>query len=236
MPYEPPTHRVERSLRATTGARVVAGVDEVGRGAWAGPVTVCAAVTGLRRPPEGLTDSKLITPQRRTALARLLTSWVTSYAVGHASPQEIDTLGMTAALRLAAVRALDALSQRPDAVILDGKYDYLGAPWHVRTVVKGDQTCVAVAAASVIAKVRRDAMIAELAKDHTEFGFETNAGYPSPVHKAALQERGPTPHHRLSWAYMEALPRWRHLKRPSHRDAVTMEVESLEAAGQLGIF
>ncbi|MGV9558128.1 ribonuclease HII [Streptomyces sp. NPDC003401] len=213
MPYEPPTHTVERSLRATTGAKIIAGVDEVGRGAWAGPVTVCAAVTGLRRPPVGLTDSKLLSVKRRNELAVELEKWVTSYALGHASPEEIDELGMTAALRLAAVRALDALPVRPEAVILDGKHDYLGAPWRVRTVIKGDQSCVAVAAASVLAKVQRDKMMAELGIDHADFGFADNAGYPSPVHKAALEERGPTPYHRLSWAYLDALPQWRHLKK-----------------------
>jgi ribonuclease HII len=213
MPYEPPTHRVERSLRATTGARVVAGVDEVGRGAWAGPVTACAAVTGLRRPPDGLTDSKLLTVKRREDIAEVLFGWVTAHGLGHAWPEEIDELGMTAALRLAAVRALQALPLRPDAVILDGKHNYLGEPWQVRTVVKGDQSCVAVAAASVMAKVRRDALMAELGAEHAEFGFKDNAGYPAPVHRAALEERGPTPYHRLSWAYMDVLPRWRHLKR-----------------------
>ncbi|WP_431948494.1 ribonuclease HII [Actinacidiphila sp. bgisy167] len=213
MVHEPPTHAVERSLRATTGAKVIAGVDEVGRGAWAGPVTVCAAVTGLRRPPDGLTDSKLLTVKRRSELAGVLTGWVNSFALGHASPQEIDELGMTAALRLAATRALDALPVRPDAVILDGKHDYLGGPWHVRTVVKGDRSCVAVAAASVIAKVRRDTMMAELGLDYAPFGFEANAGYPSPVHRAALEELGPTPLHRLSWAYLDTLPRWQHLKK-----------------------
>ncbi|WP_448317322.1 ribonuclease HII [Streptomyces sp. CO7] len=213
MPYEPPTHTVERSLRATTGAKVVAGVDEVGRGAWAGPVTVCAAITGLRRPPHGLTDSKLLTVKRRNELSAELRDWVTAYALGHSSPEEIDELGMTAALRLAAVRALEALPVRPDAVILDGKHDYLGAPWQVRTVIKGDRSCVAVAAASVIAKVERDAMMAELGTAHEDFAFAANAGYPSPVHRAALEERGPTPHHRLSWAYLDALPRWRHLKK-----------------------
>ncbi|MBZ4320382.1 ribonuclease HII [Streptomyces huiliensis] len=239
MPYEPPTHSVERSLRATTGARIVAGVDEVGRGAWAGPVTICAAVTGLRRPPEGLTDSKLLTPKRRRALAGQLESWVTAYALGHASPEEIDELGMTAALRLAAVRALDGLPVRPDAVILDGKHDYLGEPWRVRTVVKGDQSCVAVAAASVIAKVRRDAMMAELEADHAEFGFPDNAGYPSPVHRDALERLGPTPHHRLSWAYLDALPRWQHLKRPrlaagGPEGPAVRGAAALEAGGQLG--
>ncbi|MGK3103630.1 ribonuclease HII [Streptomyces sp. WAC05858] len=230
MAYEPPTHRVERSLRATTGAKIVVGIDEVGRGAWAGPVTVCAAVTGLRRPPTGLTDSKLLSPKKRTALSRELHSWVTAHALGHSSPQEIDGLGMTAALRLAATRALDALPVRPDAVILDGKYDYLGLPWAVRTVIKGDQSCVSVAAASVIAKVRRDAMMAELGAEHLDFCFEDNAGYPSPVHRAALRELGPTPHHRLSWAYMDGLPRWRHLKRVRS----TPEPVGLEGEGQLG--
>ncbi|MEU6881691.1 ribonuclease HII [Streptomyces sp. NPDC046712] len=233
MPYEPPTHSVERSLRATTGVKIVAGVDEVGRGAWAGPVTVCAAITGLRRPPEGLTDSKLITPKRRTALAAELEKWVTAYALGHSSPQEIDELGMTAALRLAAVRALEALPVRPEAVILDGKHDYLGSPWKVRTVIKGDQSCIAVAAASVIAKVRRDAMMAELesaAQECSAYGFGANAGYPSPVHKAALAERGPTPYHRLSWSYLDALPQWRHLKKVR----ISAEAVALESGGQLG--
>ncbi|GGX59917.1 ribonuclease HII [Streptomyces hiroshimensis] len=230
MPYEPPTHTVERSLRATTGAKVVAGLDEVGRGAWAGPVTVCAAVTGLRRPPEGLTDSKLLTPKRRAALAVQLESWVTAHAFGHSSPQEIDELGMTAALRLAASRALEALPVRPEVVILDGKHDYLGAPWRVRTVIKGDQSCVVVAAASVLAKVRRDAMMAELGVGYEDFDFGGNAGYPSPVHRAALEALGPTPHHRLSWSYLDALPRWQHLKRVRS----VPEAASLEAGGQLG--
>jgi ribonuclease HII len=230
MPYEPPTHAVERSIRATTGAKIVAGVDEVGRGAWAGPVTVCAAITGLRRPPTGLTDSKLIAPKRRTELAGLLEKWVTSYALGHSSPEEIDELGMTAALRLAAVRALEALPVGPDAVILDGKYNYLGLPWQVRTVIKGDQSCVAVAAASVIAKVRRDAMMAELRGECAAFGFDANAGYPSPVHKAALEQLGPTPYHRLSWAYLDALPQWRHLKKVR----VRAEAAGPEDGGQLG--
>lgn len=229
MPYKPPTHSVERSLRKE-GAEIVAGIDEVGRGAWAGPVTVGVTVTGLRRIPEGLTDSKLLTPARRLELAKVLSGWVRASALGHASPQEIDELGMTAALRLAAQRALEALPVKPDAVILDGKHDYLGEPWRVRTVIKGDQSCVPVAAASVLAKVRRDAMMAELGLEHGAFGFCDNAGYPSPVHRAALDELGPTPHHRLSWAFMDALPRWRHLK----KTRIPEENRLLEDAGQLG--
>ncbi|MFC9329315.1 ribonuclease HII [Kitasatospora sp. NPDC057015] len=212
MPVVPPTHSVERSLRRA-GAQLVVGLDEVGRGSWAGPVTVGAAVTGLRKPPEGLTDSKLLTERRRTALAPLLADWVTAYALGHASARECDELGMTAALRLAAVRALEALPVRPDAVILDGKHDYLGGRWRVRTVIKGDQSCICVSAASVLAKVHRDGLMAEIGESHPAYGFADNAGYPSPVHRAALEELGPTEHHRLSWSYLDALPKWRHLKR-----------------------
>jgi len=234
MVVAPPTHSVERSLRRA-GATLVAGLDEVGRGAWAGPVTVGAAITGLRRPPEGLTDSKLLAPRRRAELAAVLDDWVTAYALGHASPRECDELGMTAALRLAATRALEALPVRPDAVILDGKHDYLGGPWRVRTVIKGDQSCVPVAAASVLAKVRRDAMMAELGPEFPAFAFDSNAGYPSPVHRAALEAHGPTPHHRVSWAYMDELPRWRHLKVVRPRAASEPELEpEADAAEQDG--
>jgi ribonuclease HII len=228
MSVEPPTHSVERSLRRA-GATLVAGVDEVGRGAWAGPVTVCAAITGLRKPPNGLTDSKLLTPRRREELAPVLVAWVRAHSLGHASARECDELGMTAALRLAAVRALEGLSEQPDAVILDGKHDYLGGPWRVRTVIKGDQSCIAVAAASVIAKVCRDALMAELGEEYPDFAFADNAGYPSPVHRAALERLGPTELHRLSWAYMDELPQWRHLK--IHRQPALIDAGEQLALG-----
>ncbi|MEY9210862.1 ribonuclease HII [Thermobifida halotolerans] len=207
----PPTYDLEREL-AAGGAEVVAGVDEVGRGAWAGPVLVCAAVTDGSPPPEGLTDSKRLSPKRRVAMAEKIRSWVRDHAFGQAEPAEIDELGMTEALRLAAHRALTALATPPDAVVLDGRHDYLGSPWRVRTQVKADLTCVSVAAASVLAKVRRDAMMAELDARHPGYGFATAAGYPSPTHRAALAEHGPTPHHRMSWSYLDNLPRWRHLR------------------------
>ena len=194
MAYEPPTHTVERSLRATTGAKIVAGVDEVGRGAWAGPVTVCAAVTGLRRPPVGLTDSKLISPKRRTELA------ARAGGVGHRARPGARLAGgdrRTRDDRRAPARRRPRAGR---AAGPSGRGDprrqarLPRRPWQVRTVIKGDQSCVAVAAASVIAKVRRDAMMAELGRrDYADFGFAANAGYPSPVHRAALEERGPTP-------------------------------------------
>jgi ribonuclease HII len=182
-----PGYAIEERL-AAAGATCIAGVDEVGRGAWAGPVIVCAAVTDRSSPPDGLTDSKLLTPRRRAAIAERLAGWLTAYAFGAADPEEIDEVGMTEALRRAAVRALEALPVRPDAVILDGVHNFLGGrssgggrPWPVCTEVKADQRSVSVAAASVLAKVHRDALMAGLGCD--EYGFGDNAGYPSPVHR-----------------------------------------------------
>lgn len=205
---------IEREL-AVGGLATIAGVDEVGRGAWAGPVVVCAVVArpGYPVPPEYLTDSKKLTPKRRQALARELPGWAAAHGIGSASHQEVDALGMTAALRAAALRALDRLPERPDGVLLDGSHDYIGRPWRVRTAVKGDLRSVSVAAASVIAKVYRDRLMAELGEAHPDFAFGENAGYPSPVHQEALARLGPTPYHRLSWSYLDDLPRWRHLKR-----------------------
>ena len=208
-------YEIERELAAAGSVRV-AGVDEVGRGAWAGPVVVCAVVArdGFPAPPEGLTDSKRLTARRRAQLAAELPAWVECYAIGEASHEEIDALGMTAALRRAAVRALDGLAAPPPAaVLLDGSHDYIGRPWPVRCAVKADLRSVSVAAASVLAKVHRDSLMAELGRPHPEFAFEENAGYPSPAHQRALASLGPTPYHRLSWSYLDGLPEWRHLKK-----------------------
>ena len=209
-----PGYEIERELAAAGRIRV-AGVDEVGRGAWAGPVVVCAVIAGpgFRDPPDGLTDSKRLTPRRRAELAAELPGWVAGYAIGEASHEEIDAAGMTVALRRAAVSALGQLSERPDAVLLDGSHDYIGRPWPVRCAVKADLRSASVAAASVIAKVYRDRLMAELGHAHTEFAFDENAGYPSPAHQRALADLGPTPYHRLSWSYLDDLPRWRHLKK-----------------------
>ena len=207
-------YEIEREL-AAAGLPCVAGIDEVGRGAWAGPAVVCAVVVrpGFPDPLPGLTDSKRMTPRRRAALAGELPGWVADHALGEASHEEIDALGMTAALRAAAVRALDQLNVTPDVVLLDGSHDYIGSPRRVRCVVKADLRSVSVAAASVIAKVSRDRAMADLGVRHPDFAFEDNAGYPSPAHQEALARLGPTPYHRLSWSYLDDLPQWRHLKK-----------------------
>jgi len=227
-------YEIEEELRAASPDRDrpirIAGVDEVGRGAWAGPVVVCAAVTDLSPPPvlEGrgtrtirLTDSKLLTERHREAFADLLPGWLAGHAVAASGPEEIDEVGMTEALRRAAVRALEALPVEPDVVILDGKHDFLSHPWRVRCEVKADQRSVTVAAASILAKVHRDRLMAELDGEYPGYGFADSAGYPSPAHQKALEEFGPTPHHRMSWSYLDDLPRWRHLKK--HRDPLAGE-------------
>ena len=227
-------YEIEDELRAamTVAGRAprIAGVDEVGRGAWAGPVVVCAAVTDLSPPPElpgrggraiRLTDSKLLSAAHREAFAEILPGWLVAHAFGAAEPEEIDRVGMTEALRRAAVRALEALPEPPDVVLLDGRHDYIGGSWTARCEIKADQRSVTVAAASVLAKVHRDRRMAELDPAFPGYGFADSAGYPSPVHQKALEESGPTPHHRLSWSYLDDLPRWRHLKK--HRDPLAGE-------------
>jgi ribonuclease HII len=210
-----PTLRVERALQRD-GHRVLAGVDEVGRGALAGPVSVGVVLIDetCRSAPAGVRDSKLLTPAARQRMVPRIERWALAYAVGHASPAEIDEIGIIAALRLAGLRALSTVPLRPDLVILDGNYDWLTAPHDVgllafagdgpgtppvTTMIKADMKCSSVAAASVLAKVERDMMMVALAGDHTAYGWHDNKGYAAPEHLEALVRVGPCEHHRLSW-------------------------------------
>jgi ribonuclease HII len=209
---------VEGELRAA-GHLVVAGADEVGRGCLSGPVTVGVVVVDLAAgpPPRGLRDSKLLTPEERIRLVPRIQRWVVAASVAHASAAEIDRYGIIAALRLAGHRAIAGLPDLPDCVLLDGNHDYLTPPAQlglealvppddllartpaIRTRVKADLTCASVAAASVLAKTTRDALMVELASSHPEYGWEINKGYATPFHRAALRTHGATPYHRLSW-------------------------------------
>jgi ribonuclease HII len=206
-----PTLAVERELWAQ-GHRVVVGMDEVGKGAWAGPLTVGAAVLPADRRVLGIRDSKLLDEERREQLYPRIAGWCVAWSVGHASHAECDDLGMSAAQRLAARRALDALGVVPDRVLLDGRWDFVGGGI-ARTIVKGDRTCLSIAAASILAKVTRDRIMRELAPAHAAFAFEHNKGYPSPVHRAALAEHGPTRWHRRSWSFMDDLEGHERLRR-----------------------
>lgn len=209
-----PTLDLERELFAS-GVRVLASIDEVGRGAIAGPVTVGVVAVSVEsgEPPVGIRDSKLLSPARRQALVEPIKSWVTAYAVASATSGEVDEFGIVGALRLAGVRALTELASRgffPDLVLLDGSHDWLTsdslfddpsgfrAP-PVRTQVKGDLTCISVAAASVLAKVDRDAQMTALDQRFPAYGWSGNKGYGSPGHQQAIREFGVTEFHRVSW-------------------------------------
>ncbi len=214
-----PSLRVERAMQRE-GYRVLAGMDEVGRGALAGPVTVGVVVIDevCRTAPQGVRDSKLLTPQAREQMVPRIRRWANAFAVGHASAAEIDDIGIIAALRLAGVRALGALPVVPDLVILDGNHDWLTAPDQVglfglladphtsparvppvTTMVKADLRCSTVAAASVLAKVERDNLMVRLAGEHPAYKWEVNKGYAAPEHLAALELHGPCDLHRRSW-------------------------------------
>lgn len=203
MAHPEPTLDVERGFFAA-GARIVAGMDEVGRGAIAGPVTigVVAIDATVLSVPDGLRDSKLMTAKRREAMVPTVKQWGIAWATGSASAAEIDQFGIMSALSLAASRALTTLGVRPDVVILDGTTSFLmeesNGP-RVITQVKADQTCASVSAASVIAKVERDALMTSLHEQYPHYGWESNKGYGAKVHTDALRTFGVTDLHRKSW-------------------------------------
>ena len=195
---------VERGLWEE-GHDVVVGVDEVGRGAWAGPLSVGAAVLPRDRRVYKVRDSKMLTEEQREHLFDRLTAWCVAWSVGHATQIECDRLGMSAAQKLAARRALDGLGLAPSAVLVDGKWDFVGGGLS-RRIVRGDASCLSIATASILAKVTRDRIMRGEAEHFPAFDFDRNKGYPCPRHKAALQAFGPTSIHRRRWIFMEHIP------------------------------
>ena len=207
-----PTLSIEKQLWAE-GHEVVVGIDEVGRGAWAGPLTLGAAVLPRDRRVNGVRDSKQLSEARREQLFPRVTEWCDGWAVGHASAAECDELGMSEAQRLAARRALAGLGVEPDVVLVDGNWDFIGNG-RTRTIIKGDARCLSIATASIVAKVTRDRIMREHAASHPGFDFELNKGYPCPRHQLALRGYGPTSIHRRSWAFMDSVP-WLGVRLPS---------------------
>lgn len=183
------------------------GLDEVGRGAWAGPLTIGAAVLPRDRRVYGVRDSKQLSEARREELFDRVADWCVAWSVGHASHEECDELGMSDAQRLAARRALEGLGLEPDMVLMDGNWNFVGGD-RSRTIVKGDASCLSIATASILAKVSRDRIMRESAEHHPGYDFERNKGYPCPRHQLALAGYGPTAIHRRSWAFMDSVP-WR---------------------------
>ena len=199
------------------GNRFVIGIDEVGRGAIAGPVAVGVSLIDKTNPaleawPEKLQDSKLMTPKSRSEIASPLIEWVSSYAVGFSSNNEIDELGISEALRLAAGSALDELfkdaktrkriAEDGAVILLDGSQNWLGKVSYgldVQVQVKADTNCVSVAAAAVLAKVTRDSLMQELDTQNPGYGLAGHKGFASAAHIAALRALGPTDIHRVTW-------------------------------------
>ncbi len=176
----------------------ICGVDEAGRGPWAGPVVAAAVVLDRDRIPPGLDDSKKLTPRRRAALFDAIRA-AASVGVGIASVEEIDALNILRANDLAMLRAIGALQPAPDAALIDGNRVPPGLPCRARALVGGDGRSLSIAAASIIAKVTRDRIMGELAGAHPGYGWERNQGYGTAEHRAALIRLGVTPHHRRSF-------------------------------------
>ena len=186
-----------------TAGQLVAGVDEVGRGPLAGDV-VAAAVILTDSPPEGVTDSKMLTPERREALAERIRDEAVSWALGRATVAEIDELNILQASLLAMRRAVEALSIQPSLVLVDGNR-LPKWPYEARAIVKGDLTEPSIGAASILAKVQRDAEMLALHEHYPAYGFDRHKGYPTKAHLAALETAGISPVHRRSFGPVRRL-------------------------------
>ena len=186
-----------------TAGQLVAGVDEVGRGPLAGDV-VAAAVILTDSPPEGVTDSKMLTPERREALAERIRDEAVSWALGRATVAEIDELNILQASLLAMRRAVEALPIQPSLVLVDGNR-LPRWPYEARAIVKGDLTEPSIGAASILAKVQRDAEMLALHEHYPAYGFDRHKGYPTKAHLAALESAGISPVHRRSFGPVRRL-------------------------------
>lgn len=184
-------------------AGLVCGVDEAGRGPWAGPVSAAAVILDPRRTPHGLNDSKKLSETKRQALEPLIQKTALAWAVGFASVEEIAELNILQATGLAMRRALEALTLTPALALVDGNYAF-ALPCPVQTVVGGDGRSCSIAAASILAKVARDRVMVELHALYPDYGFASHKGYHADVHVQALRRLGPCPAHRTGWAPVKA--------------------------------
>lgn len=191
--------------------RIVAGVDEVGRGCLAGPVVTAAAILPIEIDLERdawileVTDSKALSEEERESLAPKIKSWLRAYSFGEASPEEIDQLNIHHATLLAMERAIAALELVPHAILVDGKFLPKSFDKNSsQAVVKGDSNSLSIACASIIAKTRRDQMMRDLEAQYPQYGFSSHKGYPTPVHQRAIQEHGVLDIHRKSFSTVSA--------------------------------
>ena len=198
-----PTLMLELEARATWNGHVC-GVDEAGRGPWAGPVSAAAVILNPDDLPPGIDDSKALTEKRRAALEPEIKTRALAWGVGFASVEEIDELNILHATGLAMRRAVEALAHAPVHALVDGNYRFK-LPCAVTPVVKGDSRSLSIAAASILAKTARDRLMIEMDVTYPGYGFASHKGYNAPIHQQALKTLGPCPAHRRSWAPIKAL-------------------------------
>ena len=198
-----PTLMLELEARAAWNGHVC-GVDEAGRGPWAGPVSAAAVILNPDDLPPGIDDSKALTEKRRAALEPEIKARALAWGVGFASVEEIDELNILHATGLAMRRAVEALAHPPVHALVDGNYRFK-LPCGVTPVVKGDSRSLSIAAASILAKTARDRLMVEMDAVYPGYGFASHKGYNAPIHQNALNTLGPCPAHRRSWAPIKAL-------------------------------
>jgi len=216
---------IEFEKRSGHPSVVVAGTDEAGRGCLAGPVAAGAVVL----PPvvdlfalpwlRDVTDSKALSPEKRERLEPLIKDWVLCWSVAHATAAEIDRINIHHASQLAMQRAIEGLSASPSHVLVDGKFALAMLRCPSTPVVKGDLRCLSIACASILAKVWRDRLMAELDARYPGYGLAVHKGYPVPAHVRALRSLGPTPEHRMSFGPVSACARMHGIARASGNTA-----------------
>ena len=198
-----PSLSLETDLARAVGG-LVCGVDEAGRGPWAGPVSAAAVILNPDDLPPGIDDSKALTEKRRFEMEPVIKARALAWGVGFASVEEIAELNILHATGLAMCRAIEALSVQPVAALVDGNYRFK-LPCDVQTVIKGDSLSLSIAAASILAKTARDRLMIDLDAQYPGYGFAGHKGYNAPIHSEALKTLGPCPAHRRSWAPIRAL-------------------------------
>ena len=198
-----PSLSLETNLSRAVGGPVC-GVDEAGRGPWAGPVSAAAVILNPDDLPPGIDDSKALTEKRRFEMEPVIKARALAWGVGFASVEEIAELNILHATGLAMCRAIEAMSVQPVAALVDGNYRFK-LPCDVQTVIKGDSLSLSIAAASILAKTARDRLMIDLDAQYPGYGFAGHKGYNAPIHSEALRTLGPCPAHRRSWAPIRAL-------------------------------
>ena len=192
-----PNFKIEQDL-IRNGCSIIAGVDEVGRGPLAGPVTAAAVILDPLNIPDNLNDSKILSSKKREKLFEQLKS-SSAFAVAHVSPEEIDKLNILQASLLAMVNAVSNLKVKPNHILIDGNKVPDRLVGRATAIVKGDRKVLSIAAASIIAKVTRDKLMHDLASEFPVYGWAKNSGYPTKCHMNAIVKYGVTPHHRRSF-------------------------------------